>query len=41
VVNLIFFEYLYFVGFCDEINFEKLKKSPGKHQYGGSLKDLE
>jgi hypothetical protein len=34
-----FFEDLYFVGFCDEINFENLKKSPRKHQPGGKLED--
>jgi hypothetical protein len=31
------FEDLYFVGFCDEINFENSKKSPRKHQQGGKL----
>jgi hypothetical protein len=34
-----FFEDLYFVGFCDEINFENSKKSPRKHQQGGMLED--
>jgi hypothetical protein len=34
-----FFEDLYFVKFCDEINFEKSKKSPRKHQQGGKLGD--
>jgi hypothetical protein len=34
-----FFEDLYFVGFCDEINFENSKKSPRKHQQGGKLED--
>jgi hypothetical protein len=33
------FEVLYFVRFCDEINFEKVKKSPRKHQQGGNLED--
>jgi hypothetical protein len=33
------FEDLYFVRICDEINFEKSKKSPKKHQQGGSLED--
>ena len=39
VVNIMFFEDLYFVRFCDEINFEKSKKSPRKHQQGGNLED--
>ncbi len=34
-----FFENLCFVRFCDEINFENLKKSPRKHQEGGILED--
>jgi hypothetical protein len=34
-----FFEVLYFARFCDEINFEKSKKSPKKHQQGGNLGD--
>ncbi len=35
-----FFEDLYFVGFCDEINYENSKKSPRKkHPQGGNLKD--
>jgi hypothetical protein len=34
-----FFEDLYYVGVCDEINFEKWKKSPRKHQQGGALDD--
>jgi hypothetical protein len=34
-----FFEDLYFVGFCDEINFENPKKCPRKHQQGGKLED--
>jgi hypothetical protein len=34
-----FFEDLYFVGFCDEINFENSKKSPRKQQQGGMLED--
>ncbi len=38
-VNMVFFEDLYFVRFCDEINFENSKKSPRKHQQGGSLED--
>ncbi len=25
--------------FCDDINFEKSKKSPWKHQKGGNLED--
>jgi hypothetical protein len=33
-----FFEDLYCVGFCDEINFEELKKSPRKHQQGGDFR---
>jgi hypothetical protein len=36
-----FFEDLYFVRFCDEINFEKLKKSSRKHQKGGNLGDKD
>ncbi len=39
VVNVMFFEDLYFVRFCDEINFENLNWSPKKHQQGGNLKD--
>ncbi len=39
VVNMMFFEDLYFVWFCDEINFEKSKKSPRKHQQGDDLGD--
>jgi hypothetical protein len=39
VVHIKFFEDLYFVRFCDEINFEKSKKSPRKHQEGGHLED--
>ncbi len=38
-VNMAFFEDLYFVGFCDEINFENPKKCPRKHQQGGKLED--
>ena len=34
-----FFKDLCFVTFCDEINFENLKKSPRKHQEGGILED--
>jgi hypothetical protein len=34
-----FFGDLYFVKFCDEINFEKLKLSPRKHQQGVNLQD--
>ena len=34
-----FFEDLYFVRFCDEINFLDLKKSPKKHQQGGIWQD--
>jgi hypothetical protein len=33
------FKDLYFVTFCDEINFENLIKSPRKHQQGGNLED--
>jgi hypothetical protein len=33
-----FFDNLYFVRFCDEINFENLNKCPKKHQQGGNLK---
>ncbi len=33
------FEDLYFVRFCDEINFLKWKKSPKKHWQGGHLED--
>jgi hypothetical protein len=36
---MVFFEDLYFVTFCDKINFENLIKSPRKHQQGGTLKD--
>jgi hypothetical protein len=39
VLHIEFFEDLYFVCFCDEINFEKSKKSPRKHQQGGILED--
>jgi hypothetical protein len=39
VPNMKFLEDLYFVRFCDEINFEKSKKSPRKHQQGGTLED--
>jgi hypothetical protein len=38
-VKMAFFEELYFVGFCDEINFENPKKCPRKHQQGGKLED--
>jgi hypothetical protein len=38
VVHIEFFEDLYFVRFCDEINFEKSKKSSIKHQEGGIWK---
>ena len=34
-----FFEDLFFVKFCDEINFENLKKSPRKQQEGSILED--
>jgi hypothetical protein len=34
-----FLKDLYFVGFCDEINFENPKKCPRKHQQGGKLED--
>ncbi len=34
-----FLEDLYFVKFCDEINFQKLKLSPRKLQQGGNLQD--
>ncbi len=37
--NMMFFEDLYFVRFCDEINFVKSKKSTRKHQQGGNLED--
>ncbi len=36
---LVFFRDLKFVTFCDEINFENLKKSPRKHQKGDILED--
>jgi hypothetical protein len=36
---MMFFEDLYLVRFCDEINFEKLNKSPKKHQQGGNWQD--
>ncbi len=36
---MVFFEDIYFVRFCDEINYEDSKKSPKKHQQGGSLED--
>ncbi len=36
-----FFEDLYFVRFCEEISFEKLKKSSRKHQKGGNLGDRD
>jgi len=36
---MMIFEDLYFVRFCDEINLEKSKKSPRKHQQGGNLGD--
>jgi hypothetical protein len=36
---LVFFRDLKFVTFCDEINFENLKKSHRKHQKGGILED--
>jgi hypothetical protein len=39
VVHMEFFEDLNFVRFCDEINFEKSKKSSRKHQEGGTLED--
>jgi hypothetical protein len=32
-----FFEDLYSVGFCDEINLKKTQKCPRKHQQGGKL----
>ncbi len=35
----VFFKDLYFVAFCDQINFENSKKSPRKHQQGGILED--
>jgi hypothetical protein len=38
-INMAFFEDLYFVGFCDEINFKKPQKCPRKHQQGGKLED--
>ncbi len=38
MVNILFFEVLYIVGFCDEINFENLNKSSKQHQQGGNLK---
>jgi hypothetical protein len=34
-----FFKDLCFVTFCDEINFEILKKCPRKHQEGGILEN--
>ena len=34
-----FFEDLYSVGFCDEINFKNLQNCPRKHQQGGKLED--
>ncbi len=39
MVDKKFFEDLYFARFCDEINFQNLKKSPRKHQQGGKLED--
>ncbi len=39
MVHKTIFEDLYFVWFCDEINFEKSKKSPREHQQGDNLKD--
>jgi hypothetical protein len=39
MVHIKFFEDFYFVRFCDEINFENLKKSPRKHQQGVNLED--
>jgi hypothetical protein len=36
---MVFFKDLYFVAFCDEINFEISKKSPRKHQQGDILED--
>jgi hypothetical protein len=33
----LFFKDLYFVKFCDEINFANFRKSPRKHQQGGIL----
>jgi hypothetical protein len=38
-VIMAFLEDLCFVRFCNEINFENLKKSPRKHQQGGNLED--
>ncbi len=32
-----YFEDLYYVGFCDEINLENLKECPRKHQQRGNL----
>jgi hypothetical protein len=34
-----FLKDLYFVKFCNEINFANLRKSPKKHQQGGILQD--
>jgi hypothetical protein len=39
MIYLELFRDLYCVTFCDEINFENLKKSPRKHQEGGNLED--
>jgi hypothetical protein len=39
VINMTFFKDLYFVKFCDEINFANFRKSPRKHQEGGILQD--
>ncbi len=36
---MMFFEDLNFFRFCDEINFENLKKSSEKHQQGDNLQD--
>jgi hypothetical protein len=37
VINITFFKDLYFVKFCDEINFANFRKSPRKRQQGGIL----
>jgi hypothetical protein len=39
VFHIEFFKDLYFVRFCDEINFQKSKKSSKKPQEGGHLED--
>jgi hypothetical protein len=36
---MVFFKDLYFVTFCDEINFKNLIKSPRKHQQEDHLED--